>query len=141
MLERTWTQKFFFSWGMFVKICGIILRLFFKMGFIYYLSSCPTSPSSLSPKQRQRWVLPHGMDLCKIRYWLITPTSLCDYCISTYCRRIIILDQRVCRWLGVYISPLVFYRISSTCMKALVRSHLSVSISMSWKGAVFSNRA
>lgn len=45
--------------------------------------------------------------------WL-HPQLLCHYRISILCRQVTTVDQRVCRWTGVYLSPLVACTVPSS---------------------------
>lgn len=79
-----------------------------------------------SPKECQVWFHLDEWVLSQIRYWLIIPRVLFHHCPSITCRQDTVVDQRVCGWVGVYISPLVVYRVPSCTKDACTQGWRSV---------------
>lgn len=54
--------------------------------------------------------------LNSISYWLFTPTAFHYQYTRVSCRQVSTVDQRVCTWVGVYLSPLVVCRVTFSNM-------------------------
>lgn len=112
-----WKRKFLWWWlspGLVYEYRECHLGSFYYC-FIFKTHIIWFYLSSWSPKWCQIWVLfsvmgpsvPFSQITCFFSYFHI---FCCHHCISIYFRQDPIVDQRVCGWIGVYVSPLVAYR-------------------------------
>lgn len=75
------------------------------------------------PKHGWVWVPSHGISLKSPGIIWLFPRALCHSCNIVSCRQFTLIAWEICGWLGVYLSPLVGFWVSSRTMNASMDFH------------------
>lgn len=99
-------------------LLGVVLLLLSCSRTIVFVSSQVSDLSSLFLDHLAAWciTLSHGVGLNSDQTLVGCFHNLCHYCTTVSCREVNFIDQRGCRWVGVFLSPLLACRGPSSTM-------------------------